>query len=854
MPFNVKIRKCQGGLVHDLRGLRCRCYFQGFEHDSKETLAAQRKGVTFCGFGDELTFTKISSKGTLVIKPQSIVIQVEDLDGHSIGQTRIHLWDFGIKIKRKLTKLSRPRKCNVQISFEFWRSDESDDISISSTRPKLVHDVLKRNFGNQAWIESIFLQCGTHVLPTDEHLLHRIDDVAIVYGSGASASDHEFPGQLWLTSSRLLFFPDELFTSRPSTLNPPFPFPFQLSLAGVKKILIEKEFECCSCLTSSPSSAGKTIVRTNQLGTLAGYCRARIWGKLPRFCELRAPGDCIRGLELVRREIIWRCAEACFSDIVDHTKEDNWGPIDLVREYARMGAIDPTSTSRTTTSSSNSSSKEDDDTKGVSVSSMWRVSSVNSDFNMCSSYPREIVVPADTADSDIYDSRVARENHRVPVLSWYDQRSKACLIRSAQPIRTQIDSNQVKPAKLAGYLAYEDSGAVSANERYVSALKRSCDGKMYVADLRPAVDAVYNACCKRGGWESNSVFQNIWPTQTLQRAFEEIRPMATARNLRGPLWKDSSESMNLTWLKQTSVLLDVSQKLHNMIVKEGISVLCHCSGGWDRTSQVCSLVKIMADGFYRTLEGFEVLIKTEWISFGHKFAERNHYMPNHDNEATDRVDTSAPVFVQFLDAVSQMIRQDPTSFEFNEYLLVFLAEQCYMDQFGDFLHDSDYDRAHADIYNRTVSIWSYVREHHHMFRSPIFSGVFSSMLSKSKDKKWQVSWPDGPVNVRSVKRGDAPSTKSSVSRVLKFGDLVDTVGNLVVDRSGNEWIRLKGDDNNEWVCVRDRNGVLLSCGFYHINSNDVKLWRGLFLRWHFRSVVSHPVVRCILREGRVDDL
>ena len=540
---------------------------------------------------------------------------------------------------------------------------------------------------------------------------------------------------------------------------------------------------------------------------------------------------------------MWRCAEASFSDVVDHRREDNWGPIDLVREYARMGAIDPTTTSRTR------GEEEKEDTKGGGCN-RWRVSSVNSDFNMCSSYPRQIVVPTDTSDSDVFDSRVTRENHRIPVLSWYDQQSKACLIRSAQPITTQIDSNQVKPAKLAGYMAYEDLGAIDASERFISAMERSCDGKVYVADLRPAVDAVYNMCCKRGGWESNAVYQNIWPTQTLQRSFEEIRPMATARNLRGPLWTESSESTNLAWLKQTSVLLDVSSKLHDMIVKEGISVLCHCSGGWDRTSQVCSLVQLMADGFYRTLEGFEVLVKKEWISLGHKFAERNHFMPNHDDEAEGKEDTSAPVFVQFLDAVSQMIRQDPTSFEFNEYLLVFLAEQCYMDQFGDFLHDSDYDRVHADIYNRTVSIWSYVREHHHRFRSPTFSGVFSSVLCRSKDKKWQVAWPDGPVNVRSVKRGEKPSMNSSVSRVLKFGDVVDTIGTLVVDRDGNEWIRLKDSDNSEWVCVRDRNGVLLTCGHFKIKSINVKLWRSLFLRWHFRSAVSHPVVRCILREGR----
>ena len=326
MPFNIKICKIQGGAIHDLKCLRCVVYFQGFENLAKETNLAERKGICFCGFGSELTFEKIPTAGPLGVRSQAIVIEVKSSDGTSIGQTRIHLSDFGLKVKRKLTKLSRPRKCNVQISFEFYRNDDG-----ARPHSDLVSETLKRSFGNQPWIQSMFLQCGKHVLPTEERLLYRVDDVAIVYGSGASASDHEFPGELWLTSSRLLFFPDMLFSTHPSTSSPPFSFPFQLSLSGVKKITIEREFECCSCLTSSnSSSSGSTFVRKNQLGTIAGYCRARIWGKLPRFCELRAPGDCVHHLELVRSEILWRCAEASFSDIVDHTKEDNWGPIDLV--------------------------------------------------------------------------------------------------------------------------------------------------------------------------------------------------------------------------------------------------------------------------------------------------------------------------------------------------------------------------------------------------------------------------------------------------------------------------------------------------------------------------------------------
>ena len=51
-------------------------------------------------------------------------------------------------------------------------------------------------------------------------------------------------------------------------------------------------------------------------------------------------------------------------------------------------------------------------------------------------------------------------------------------------------------------------------------------------------------------------------------------------------------------------------------------MLVHCSDGWDRTAQTCSVASLLIDPYYCTLHGFQVLICKEWLSFGHKFTER----------------------------------------------------------------------------------------------------------------------------------------------------------------------------------------------------------------------------------------
>ena len=54
------------------------------------------------------------------------------------------------------------------------------------------------------------------------------------------------------------------------------------------------------------------------------------------------------------------------------------------------------------------------------------------------------------------------------------------------------------------------------------------------------------------------------------------------------------------------ILAGAKQLAKNLL--SGLNNLVHCSDGWDRTAQLCSLAGIILDPYYRTLDGFAVLI------------------------------------------------------------------------------------------------------------------------------------------------------------------------------------------------------------------------------------------------------
>eukprot|EP00658_Telonema_sp_P-2_P078541 TRINITY_DN7377_c0_g2_i3.p1 TRINITY_DN7377_c0_g2~~TRINITY_DN7377_c0_g2_i3.p1 ORF type:complete len:599 (+),score=132.52 TRINITY_DN7377_c0_g2_i3:105-1901(+) len=306
---------------------------------------------------------------------------------------------------------------------------------------------------------------------------------------------------------------------------------------------------------------------------------------------------------------------------------------------------------------------------GLPESSKWRVTHVNTGYNLCPTYSEVLVVPASVTDADVEKAARFRTSTRFPNLCWMDKRTGVGLCRSSQP-KTGVFGHQSRD-----------------DQEMIAALAATTvgDQPMLVLDCRPAVNAYANAVAG-GGYENSTDYPGI------DFQFLDIANIHAVRTAHHQLRQAASSScppcsvQASDWTSLLSVILVAAVSAVESI-GAGVAVLVHCSDGWDRTPQVCTLAMIMMDPFYRTPIGFATLVEQEWVNMGHQFNKRHGF-------GSDQADNSqrSPIFLQWLDCVWQIMSQNVGAFEFGEDLLLRVYDAVESCQFGNFLFDCERER------------------------------------------------------------------------------------------------------------------------------------------------------------------
>mmetsp|Transcript_43603 Transcript_43603/g.113577 ORF Transcript_43603/g.113577 Transcript_43603/m.113577 type:complete len:667 (-) Transcript_43603:133-2133(-) len=325
-------------------------------------------------------------------------------------------------------------------------------------------------------------------------------------------------------------------------------------------------------------------------------------------------------------------------------------------------------------------------------SANWVPSTLNDNFQLCSSYPSLLYIPSDCPPEVVRGASEFHSSNRLPVLTWAN-RQGAAMCRCSQPLVGVRSVRSSHDEEYVGYLAgAADLSQITAEEG---------GKKIMVVDARPYSSTVANRT-RNGGFLDPShypvdlQFMSIENIHVMQKAWQKLRSICCLDRDGEDFWAGLSKS---GWLSHLSAILEASMTI-SAYLQQDRRVLVHCSDGWDRTSQLCAVAQLLSDPYFRTMRGFCILCEKEFVAFGHRFRER--YFFGGEGEGPKM----SPVFLQFLDAVRQVIIQCPDQFEFNSSFLLAIADGVYCGVFKSFFYNSEKERVESGECETSLCLWT----------------------------------------------------------------------------------------------------------------------------------------------------
>ncbi|KAK7183191.1 protein phosphatase [Paraphaeosphaeria sporulosa] len=328
----------------------------------------------------------------------------------------------------------------------------------------------------------------------------------------------------------------------------------------------------------------------------------------------------------------------------------------------------------------------------------WRISEINADYKYSKTYPALIAVPTKVSDSVLRYAGDYRSRQRIPALVYRHPLNNCSITRSSQPLpglsgkrnaqderlvaaifstnrgwTTTQTPNPATPANISpessvvnlnesaadsSFVGVDDADAINSGKITVDDLTNSAETdpdapKIYgaqqrnlIVDARPTVNAYAMQAVGLG-----SEKMDYYPgAEKAYLGIDNIHVMRKSLECVVDALKES-DYLNVLpnydmlrksgWIRHIANILDGTSLIARTVGIMHSHVLIHCSDGWDRTSQLSALSQIMLDPYYRTLEGFIVLVEKDWLSYGHMFRHRSGFLSSDkwftiENERIDR--------------------------------------------------------------------------------------------------------------------------------------------------------------------------------------------------------------------------
>ncbi|KAF2712915.1 phosphatases II [Pleomassaria siparia CBS 279.74] len=352
---------------------------------------------------------------------------------------------------------------------------------------------------------------------------------------------------------------------------------------------------------------------------------------------------------------------------------NGWGIYDARREWKRLGI----------------SAKDSE--KG------WRISEVNIEYKYSPTYPALLVVPSKVSDSVLRYAGEYRSRQRIPALVYRHPINNCSITRSSQPQpgisgkRNPQDERLVaaifstnrgwKPSQKdtsvvdgespessvvnlnesstnSSFVGIVDAETVESDRKTVEELADSSEMELegpriygaqqrnLIVDARPTVNAYAMQAVGLGSEKmdyypgAEKAYLGIDNIHVMRKSLETVVDALKESDFTA-LPPNRNTLAKSGWIKHMSNIMDGTRLIAETVGIMHSHVLIHCSDGWDRTSQLSALSQICLDPYYRTLEGFIVLVEKDWMSFGHMFRHRSGFLGSDkwfsiENERIDR--------------------------------------------------------------------------------------------------------------------------------------------------------------------------------------------------------------------------